>query len=61
MCSGSPADDVAYFIVGAPTLDDRRANERDLLDHHCQALLAAASSVTSSAGSSPGRTGYSHR
>jgi thiamine kinase-like enzyme len=37
---GCWGDDVAYFIVGALTSEDRRASEWDLLDHYRDAMTA---------------------
>lgn len=38
---GSALHDVAYFLVGALTIEDRRANERALLSHYLETLHAA--------------------
>jgi hypothetical protein len=37
---GSALRDVSYFVVGALTIEERRANERELLAHYRDALLA---------------------
>ncbi len=37
---GSPWRDVSYFMIGALTVEERRANDRDLLAHYRQRLLA---------------------
>jgi hypothetical protein len=37
---GSPWRDVSYFVVGALTVDERRAADRDLVEHYRQRLLA---------------------
>jgi hypothetical protein len=39
-CLAPWSDDVAYFIVGALTVADRRDHERDLLAHYLEALAA---------------------
>lgn len=38
---GTPWRDVNYFMVGALSVEDRRANDRDLLRHYREALLRA--------------------
>jgi hypothetical protein len=40
VCAGALSLDVAYFIVGALTVGDRRTNERSLLAHYRRALGA---------------------
>ncbi|MDT7628441.1 MAG: hypothetical protein QOI50_371 [Pseudonocardiales bacterium] len=47
ICANPPLDDVAYWIAGALTVEDRRAQERALLDHYREALTAAGSTPTS--------------
>src|SRR5690606_27794573 len=37
---GRPFRDFTYFTIGALTIEERRANERDLLKHYLQALTA---------------------
>jgi hypothetical protein len=37
---GTPWRDVNYFMIGALTVDERRANERELLEHYRTALIA---------------------
>jgi Ecdysteroid kinase-like family len=37
---GTPWRDVAYFMIGALTVEERRANDRSLLKHYCEALGA---------------------
>jgi hypothetical protein len=37
---GSPWRDVSYFVVGALTVDERRAADRDLVEHYRQRLVA---------------------
>jgi hypothetical protein len=41
VCIAPWSYDVAYFITGALTVDDRRAYERDLLGHYRETLAAA--------------------
>ncbi len=38
---GSPWRDVCYFIVGGLTVDERRASDRELVEHYRQRVLAA--------------------
>jgi hypothetical protein len=38
---GTPWRDVSYFIVGALTVEERRASDRDLLDHYRECLTGA--------------------
>lgn len=45
VCTAPPLDDVTYFIGGALTVADRRAHERDLLNHYLSALRAAGGPV----------------
>jgi aminoglycoside phosphotransferase (APT) family kinase protein len=40
VCLAPWSDDVAYFLVGALTVTDRRQHERDLLAHYLKALGA---------------------
>jgi Ecdysteroid kinase-like family len=37
---GAPWRDVSYFLVGSLSVDERRASERDLVDHYREVLLA---------------------
>jgi hypothetical protein len=37
---GNWADDVAYFLVGSLSLEDRRASEFELLDHYVEHMVA---------------------
>jgi hypothetical protein len=37
---GSPWRDVSYFIVGALTVEERRASDRDLVEHYRQCVIA---------------------
>jgi aminoglycoside phosphotransferase (APT) family kinase protein len=37
---GRPIRDFTYFILGALTIEERRANERDLLNHYRESLIA---------------------
>ena len=37
---GTPFRDVSYFIISSLTVDERRANDRDLVEHFRQHLLA---------------------
>lgn len=39
-CLAPPIDDVAYFIGGSLTVEDRRAHERTLLQHYLEVLAA---------------------
>jgi Phosphotransferase enzyme family len=48
VCRGPGLDDVAYFITGAVTPKDRRANERELLDHYLAALASNGARVSDS-------------
>lgn len=48
---GSPAFDIAYLIGSALPVDERRACERDLLDHYLRALRNAGVSDIPDAGS----------
>ncbi len=41
VCLGPWAYDVAYFIGGALSVEDRRAHERELLDRYLEALASA--------------------
>ena len=41
ICLAPWSDDVTYFVVGALSVEDRRAGERDLLRHYLEALAAA--------------------
>jgi len=45
---GHPSRELAYTLVTSMTTSDRRASERDLLDHYCQALAAAGGPVLDS-------------
>lgn len=38
--AGPCADDVTYFMIGALTIEDRRANERELLRHYLDVLAS---------------------
>jgi hypothetical protein len=40
VCLAPWSDDVAYFLVGALDVEQRRAHDRDLLDHYLGALAA---------------------
>ncbi|ORB18577.1 hypothetical protein BST36_23630 [Mycolicibacterium moriokaense] len=41
VCTAPALDDVAYFIVGALDVEDRRRHERELLNHYLDALRGA--------------------
>ena len=40
VCRGPGVDDVAYFVTGALLPENRRASERELLDHYLAALAS---------------------
>ncbi|HJR19288.1 MAG TPA: phosphotransferase [Actinomycetota bacterium] len=44
MC-GTWAHDVTYFLIGSLDIDDRRANERSLLEHYLERLAAYGAPV----------------
>lgn len=46
-CLAPWSDDVAYFLVGALEIDDRRKHEEDLLRHYLDALTAAGGDAPS--------------
>jgi Ser/Thr protein kinase RdoA (MazF antagonist) len=45
---GHPSRELAYTLVTGMTTSDRRASERDLLEHYCQELAAAGGPVVDS-------------
>ena len=47
--AGSPWRDVSYFLVNSLTIEERRAADRDLVEHYRQHLLAAGSEGVPSA------------
>lgn len=44
---GPPMDDVTYFLIGALSIADRRAHERELLRHYLEQLVAAGAAAPS--------------
>ena len=47
--SGSPWRDVSYFIVGALTIEERRAADRELVEHYRSLLVATGAEAVPSA------------